>query len=71
MNVLITSILATKGKKGYANYTKVRNRLLNDITELNIDEEKQTVFEKLKKSIANKKKNNTLFSKLKYLSKDK
>ena len=71
MNVLITSILATKGKKGYANYTKARNRLLNYITELNIDEEKQTVFEKLKKSIANKKKNNTLFSKLKYLNKDK
>lgn len=70
MNILITSKLATKGKKGYANYTVIRNKLLEQIRELSIDEEKLTVFEKIKKCMVNKI-DNTIFSKLKYLNKDK
>lgn len=70
MNVLITSALATKGKKGYANYTKARNKLFNNIAELSIDKDKQTVFQKIKKSVVSKEESNTIFSKLKYLNKD-
>lgn len=70
MNNIVTSIIATKGKKGSANYTKARNILLANITELNIEEQELTVFQKIKKSTENKE-DHTLFAKLKYLNKDK
>ena len=69
MNILVTSNLALKGKKAYASYTAARTRLSNSIKELQVDEEKQSVFDKLKKST--EKVNNTIFGKLKYMNKDK
>ena len=69
MTTLITSISATSSKKGSQNYSKVRASLVDEVHELLVDESKLTIFDKIKKSKGSN--GNTIFSKLKFLSKDK
>ena len=70
MNNIITSILATKNKKGHSSYTKYRQKLLANIVKSKEEEKVLTVFDRLKNK-GETSSGKTIFSKLKYLSKDK